>query len=61
MNEDFAAAMRRALQHVRTQDVMAATGIIQAALAGRSPVDGRFAKPPADITHRKTARPRGSD
>jgi hypothetical protein len=57
MNEDFAAAMRRALQHVRAQDVMAATGIIQAALADRSPVKGKDAKAPIDITPQKHCVP----
>lgn len=57
MNEDFLAAMRRALQHVRAQDVVAATGIIQAALAGRSPVDREFSKLPVDITPRQDGEP----
>lgn len=36
MNEDFALAMRQALDHTRAGDVHGATSIIQAALAGRT-------------------------
>jgi len=34
MNSDFAAAMRRALDHTRAQDVWKATNVIQATFAG---------------------------
>ncbi len=57
MNEDFAAAMRRALQHARAHDVMAATGVIQAALAGRTPAKRQSAKAPVDITPQQRAVP----
>ncbi len=60
MNIDFAAAMRRALEHVRAHDVAAATNVIQAALAGRTPQAGDGEAHP-DITPppaQQRARPR---
>lgn len=45
MNRNFAAAMSRALDHVRASDPHEATRLIQAALAGSAPEEGESTRP----------------
>jgi poly(hydroxyalkanoate) depolymerase family esterase len=55
MNRNFAAAMGRALDHVRASDPHEATRIIQAALAGHSGADGETTG--VTVSKRVRARP----
>ena len=49
MNRNFAAAMGRALDHVRASDPHAATRLIQAALAGNALDEGETTRPASQI------------
>lgn len=48
MNEDFAMAMRRALEHTRAGDVLTATNIIQTAIAQKTRNTAAYNAPPDD-------------
>lgn len=57
MNDDFAAAMRRAARYTRASNLTEATRVIQDALAGRPVVDARGSPVPDITAPSPTSRP----